>query len=182
MPVAGSIGAQVFTEFRGDVNLALIRDTNNNGIVDGNEILASAKLASSGAKELSKPLAAGNYFLRVSLNDMSVVSKYFLSFQTDFAGSTTATARNVGTLSGTLGFDDWASGPFSGAINDTSDLYKFTLASAKTFTAKMNGKLSGQDLDLQLFVDKNHDGKLTADELVASSKRLDTANEQITKA
>ena len=75
------------------------------------------------------------------------MSHYFLSFQTDYAGNAPATARNVGTLSGSHSFDDWASGPFSGAISDTDDFYKFKLTSKKSFSAKLIGAEDGQDLD-----------------------------------
>ena len=86
------IGASLFTDFGGSVSLALIKDANNNGVVDKNELLASATLASSGAKELTKSISAGNYFLRVTSNDIDgTVAKYFLDFQTDYAGSTPKT-------------------------------------------------------------------------------------------
>jgi hypothetical protein len=178
----GTIGASIFTEFGGNADMTLIRDTNHDGGVEPGEILATAKATASGDKEFIKSsLPAGVYYLHVELSRDSSIARYFVSFQTDFAGSTTGTARNVGTLSGSLSFDDWASEPFGGAISDTSDLYKFNLASNKTLTAKLSGKTSGQDLDLQLYQDKNHDGKLTANELVASSAHLNSPNEQIKK-
>jgi hypothetical protein len=178
----GTVGASLGTEFGGDADLALIRDANNNGKVDTNEILASGALTSFGSKELSKSISAGNYFLRVTHKGPVTVAKYFLSFQTDYAGSTPKTARSVGTLAGTKTFDDWASGPFTGAISDIADVYKFSLSSTKTFSAKTIGVLSGQDLDLQLYRDKNNDGVLSANELVASSHKANSPNEQISKS
>jgi hypothetical protein len=177
----GTIGAELTPELGDDANLALIRDSNNNGVVDPGEILAASNLPANQTDSFSKSITAGNYFLRVTYNGFEGNTKYLLSFQTDYAGSSTATARNVGSLAGTQSFDDWASGPFGGVISDTSDLYKFNLTSARTLVATMTGKLSGQDLDLQLYVDKIHDGKLTANELIASSSTINTANEQITK-
>ncbi len=180
---SGTVGASIFTDFGGNVSLALIKDANNNGVVDKNELLSTAILASSGAKELSHSISAGNYFLRATSIDVdATVAKYFLSFQTDYAGSTPATARNVGTLSGTKSFDDWASGPFSGAISDIADVYKFSLSSTKTFSAKMIGVLDGQDLDLQLYRDKNNDGVLSSSELITSSHKLDSPNESFSKS
>ena len=90
--------------------------------------------------------------------------------------------RDVGVLARPRSFDDWASGPFGGVISDTADVYKFSLASTKTLTAKMTGALAGQDLDLELFVDKNHDGVLSANERVALSSHVDSPNEQIIKS
>jgi hypothetical protein len=181
MPVAGTIGASIFPEFAGDVNLALIRDANNNGVIDNGDVIATANRTSSGAKEFTKALAAGTYFLRATMPNNSPATHYFLTFHTDFAGGTVPTARNVGTLNGTVGFDDWASGPFSGAISDRNDLYKFTLAAARKFTAKLTGATSGQDLKLILYRDKNNDGKLTDDEIITLSDVVNSPNEQITR-
>jgi hypothetical protein len=178
---AGTIGASVFGEFSLDPDLTLVRDLNNNGKIDKNETLATAMRVSSGANELTKSITAGNYFLVVKASAMGV-EKYALSFQIDYAGSTPATARNVGTLSGTKIFDDWASGPFGGAISDTDDIYKLSLSSTKTLMAKLTGSTSGQDLDLFIYRDKNNDGKLTASEIIASSKHLNSPNEQISKS
>ncbi|WOB44137.1 hypothetical protein HNI00_13975 [Thermoleptolyngbya oregonensis NK1-22] len=46
-------------------DLILIRDTNNNGLIDNNEILASAIVGSSGTTLLTRDLQAGSYFIRV---------------------------------------------------------------------------------------------------------------------
>jgi hypothetical protein len=178
---AGTVGASLFSEFGGDADLVLIKDANNNGVIDKNELLAAATLTSSGAKELSKSISAGNYFLRVTNKLPDSVAKYFLTFHTDYAGGTVATARNVGTLNGTVGFDDWASGPFSGAVSDRNDLYKLTLATAKKFTAKLTGTLEGEDLKLLLYRDKNNDGKLTDDEIITVSNVANSPNELITR-
>ena len=179
---AGTISARVVPELNGDVDLALIRDANNNGKVDANEVLAASTLNGSQFDQVRKSVAAGTYFVRVTFKPAAEISQYSLTIATDYAGETTATARNVGALAGTKTFDDWASGPFGGVISDTSDLYKFTLASAKTLTAKTTGTLSGEDLDLELYSDKNHDGVLTANERVAVSKHADSPSEQIVKA
>ena len=178
---AGTVGASLGTTI-GNADLALIRDANNNGKVDAGEILKMGTITSlEGAKELTSVIAPGNYFLRVTYLRPVMTAQYFLSFQTDYAG-TAKTPRNVGTLFGTKTFDDWASGPFSGAINDTEDVYKFTLTSARTLTAKLAGVLSGQDLNLELYRDKNNDGVLVASERISSSAKPDTANEQISKS
>jgi hypothetical protein len=178
----GTIGAAIFTEFGGDADLALVRDTNGDGFVEPNEILATAKPTVSGDKEFIKSsLPAGVYYLRVEISRGSLIAKYFVSFHTDYAGSTTGTARNVGTLNGSVGFDDWASGPFGGAISDTNDTYKLTLAAMKKLTAKLTGKTSGQDLKLILYRDKNNDGKLTNDEIITISDAPNSPNEQFSK-
>ena len=180
---SGTIGASIFCDFA-DANLSLIRDANNNGIVDKGDALATATiLPMSQSKEFTTKISAGTYFLRVTFNDLDgFPSKYFVSFQTDYAGSTPKSARNVGSLSGTKTFDDWASGPFSGAISDTADVYKFSLSSTRTFSAKMIGVIDGQDLDLQLYRDKNNDGVLSSSELITSSHKVNSPNESLSKS
>jgi hypothetical protein len=179
----GKVSARLDPALGANADLALIRDANNNGKVDAGEVLAASPLPGNKPEELSATIAAGNYFLRVTFNDIEgTASKYFLSFHTDYAGRTPVTARNVGTLVGPRAFDDWASGPFSGVISDTGDVYKFNLTSTRTLTAKLTGTQGGQDLDLEVYRDKNNDGVLTADELVASSRTLNSANEQVVKS
>jgi hypothetical protein len=180
---AGTIGADIANEFGPDLTLDLIRDANNNGVIDKGDILATTRTNLGIPGEFTKPISAGTYFLRVTHDPISdMPSKYLFSFQTDYAGSTPKTARNVGALSGTKNFDDWASGLFGGAISDTDDIYKLSLSSNKTLLAKLTGTLSGQDLDLFIYRDKNNDGKLTSNEIVASSKHLNSPNEQISKS
>jgi hypothetical protein len=179
---AGTIGAQLVDEFGGNVDLALIRDANNNGVIDPGEILAASSKPASQDDQFTTSITPGTYFLRVSHSPHDDPSQYFLSFVTDYAGGTVATARNVGALTGTRGFDDWASGPFGGVISDTNDLYKFTLASAKKLIAKLTGSIPGQELKLILYRDKNNDGRLTNDEIIAQSNNPNSPNEQITQS
>jgi hypothetical protein len=180
---SGTIGASIFCDFA-NADLSLIRDANNNGIVDKGDVLATGQITPmSQTKEFTAKISAGTYFLRAAFNDLEgITSKYSVSFQTDYAGATPKSARNVGSLFGTKTFDDWASGPFSGAISDTADVYKFSLSSTRAFSAKLVGVLSGQDLDLQLYRDKNNDGVLSSNELISSSHHLNSPNEQISKS
>jgi hypothetical protein len=46
-------------------DLILIRDTNNNGLIDNSETLASTSTNSSGIASLTRDLPAGSYFIRV---------------------------------------------------------------------------------------------------------------------
>ena len=89
----GHVSAQLTPELGGNADLAIIRDTNNNGRVDPGEILAASALPLNQVDQLTGTIKAGTYFLSVNFNDVfSTTSKYFLSFQTDYAGSTPATA------------------------------------------------------------------------------------------
>ncbi|HEX8914201.1 MAG TPA: pre-peptidase C-terminal domain-containing protein [Humisphaera sp.] len=179
---AGTVSAQLSPGIGGNPDLVLVRDANLNGKVDAGEVLAASSLTGSQQDRLTKSLPAGTYFLGVTFNDPEGASKYNLTFHTDYAGSSQATARNVGALVGTRAFDDWASMNYGGVISDPVDLYKVTLTSAKTLTAKLAGSQAGQDLALQLYKDKNGNGVLDAGELLAASDKVNTANEQVTKA
>lgn len=48
-----------------DADVRLIRDTNNNGIVDSGEVLGSSLAGNTGGERISQSLAAGNYFVQV---------------------------------------------------------------------------------------------------------------------
>jgi hypothetical protein len=48
-----------------DADVRLIRDTNNNGIVDVGEVLGSSLAGNTGGEWISQSLAAGNYFVQV---------------------------------------------------------------------------------------------------------------------
>jgi hypothetical protein len=178
---AGTVSAQLTPQF-GNANLALIRDANNNGVVDAGEILASSSLTGTQPDRVSRSIAAGNYFLRVNYADPSGAARHFLTFHTDYAGSTTATARNVGALAGTRVFDDWASQEYLGGISDRVDLYKFSLTSTKSVTARTTGVLSGEDLALQIYRDANNNGILEANELVAATDKPNSPNEQLVRS
>jgi hypothetical protein len=180
---SGRISVELGPELSGNMDLALVRDLNNDGQIEKNETLAASSLPANQFDQFTTSIPAGTYFIEVNFNDVrATISKYALTFNTDFAGSTPATARNVGTLAGTRTFDDWASQSFGGINSDTADVYKFSLASTKTLTARMTGMVAGQDLNLELFQDKNHDGFLAASERIALSGKLSTANEQIIKS
>lgn len=179
---AGTISA-VLSPSIGNADLALIRDANGNGRVDAGETLSSSAWTGTQMDVVNKSVPAGTYFLRVNHASVSDVSKYHLSVTTDYAGQTAATARNVGTLAGTKTYDDWASQNYGGGgVSDVTDLYKFTLSSTRTLKARMTGVLSGEDLNLAVFQDKNNDGVLSANEQVASSTLVNTANEAISKS
>ena len=85
-------------------------------------------------------LAAGTYFVRV--NQFSGDTNYNLTLTADYAGNSTAAARNLGTLLGRQSVSD-----FVGSI-DTQDFYRINLAAPGSLNVLLNGL--GADANLQV--------------------------------
>jgi len=133
-----SIGGRLsvgLKDIYGTADIALIRDSNNNGYVDFNEILANSegrtdKLLGGGSLD---NLSSGNYFVRVKGN-----ANYGITFNLDQAGNSrspgivgvfsNATARNLGTLTDRAALEDYQYTDFVGStLGDTVDYYSFRL-------------------------------------------------------
>ena len=127
-----------------DANLQLIRDANNNGVIDAGELLQSSALTGTAADSITlNNLAAGAYFARVY--PLSGTTNYNLTFAAaplDNAGNTTATARNLGIFTGSQTYRD-----FVGSL-DTNDYYSFTLGAISNFS--LNLSQLAADADVQV--------------------------------
>ena len=108
-------------------------------------------------------LAAGTYFVRV--NQFSGDTNYNLTLTADYAGNSTAAARNLGTFFGTRVFSD-----FVGAV-DTNDFYRINLTTFRTVTGTISGL--GADADLQLLG--------AVGNVIASSANGGNANDSISR-
>src|SRR5439155_5047961 len=86
------------TGLTANADLQLVKDTNNNLVVDTGETLATSALTGNAAEAITKSLAAGTYYVRV-FKTVSTSTNYTLTLKSDYAGNTLAAARNVGTLS-----------------------------------------------------------------------------------
>jgi hypothetical protein len=125
-----------------DADLQVIRDINNNGVVDSGEVLGSSTFGGTtpDVVNLSSLPAGNNYFARV--NQFSGATNYNLTLTADYAGNSTAAARNLGTLLGRQSVSD-----FVGSI-DTQDFYRINLAAPGSLNVLLNGL--GADADLQV--------------------------------
>ena len=125
-----------------DADLQVIRDINNNGSVDSGEVLGSSSAAGTtpDVVNLSSLPAGNNYFVRV--NQFSGNTNYNLTLTADYAGNSTAAARNLGTLLGRQSVSD-----FVGSI-DTQDFYRINLAAPGSLNVLLNGL--GADANLQV--------------------------------
>lgn len=154
-----------------DFDLALIRDFNNNGVVDSGDVLGSSSRV--GGLDESIDAAAeipGTYFLRVLRK--AGLGTYTLSISApsgDTGGSTLGTATNIGNL---LGRKDLA-GLVS--VNDTIDFYKFTLTRSATLPTQLVSQTGGL-ADLALVRDANSNLVIDSGDVIASATSTSTTN------
>lgn len=166
------------TGLSADADLRVIRDANNNGVVDvGEEILRSSASGTASESINLQGLGAGSYLAQVY--QWSGNTSYNLSL-TAYTGSgwateandTLTTAYNIGTLNGSRSFAGWVSG-----TSDANDYYRFNLNTNSDFNLSLNG-LSG-DADVQLIRDANFNGVVDAGEVLSSSTWGGTISEAI---
>ncbi|WOD40809.1 pre-peptidase C-terminal domain-containing protein [Nodosilinea sp. E11] len=131
------------TGLTSDVDIRLIRDANNNGIVDAGEEIARSQLAGSASELISRSLAAGVYYMQVYR--YSGASDYSLALNAtppDRAGNTLGTARAI-----TVGATPSVFNDFVGSA-DTNDYYRFTLGSAANLNLALTGLTADADIAL----------------------------------
>jgi hypothetical protein len=159
------------TGLSADADVQLIRDSNNNGIAEVSEIVTGSYRGGNYDETINlESLTAGNYFVQVY--QYSGNTSYTLRMSNTDPSNVLATEVNVGALSGTRSF--------TGAVGstDTSNLYRFSLASASNFSLSMTGLTS--DADVRIIRDGNNNGLVDAGEQVAISQNWSTNAESIT--
>lgn len=138
-------------ELTSNANVRLIRDANNNGAVDANEVLATSEGRPIEDKYAAfDNLAAGTYF--VGVNQVSGNTNYRLVLNLDQAGDSSSpgtpnvfsknTARNIGTLSSTQNFRDFI------GINDPNDYYQFNLSGNSNLSLNLSSLTGNADVQL----------------------------------
>lgn len=158
------------TGLSADVDFRLIRDVNNNGVVDAGDELASSIRSGFNDEAINRAgLAAGTYFvhvyrysgdsdytLRLSTSDPSNLLLNELSFSTPDV-----------SLTGFVG------------NSDTSDLYRFSLTTAGVFSASISGLTA--DADIRLIRDANNNGIVDAGEEIARSQAAITTVDSLSR-
>jgi hypothetical protein len=161
---------------RGNPELQLIRDLDNDGVLDKGELAARSAKPADRSDRINLTLDAGTWFVRV-LNPGKRSSKYTLSLTGTFIPPTDPglgfpTAYDIGAFA-------------SGAVNDTMnggdrrDYYRFTLGSS-TRVSLLLESLTG-DANVQLFRDANSNGAPDDGELVAESGNAGAAVDSIAR-
>lgn len=154
----------------------LIRDGNNNGLIDNNETLASDTTYSSTLlSSVTQDLPAGTYFVSVdprsttnsTLYDLNLVATPFGGNLSSDPGNTLPTARDLGVLSGTFSAKEHI------GLLDSDDFYKFTVNTAVNLQVKANG--SSAATLIQLIQDANSNGLIDNSETLASDTTYSSA-------
>ncbi|NJM46257.1 MAG: hypothetical protein HC860_08805 [Alkalinema sp. RU_4_3] len=123
----------LLNELRSDADVRLIKDQNNNGIVETSEILQTSAITGSAAEILNRPLSAGIYFIQILPKTAVSETSYALSLSLDQAGNTLATARSLSLSAAPINVDDWVSSA------DPNDYYTFTLTKTADLRLNLDG-------------------------------------------
>ncbi len=160
-----------FTGDPGSLSVDLIFDANNNGSLDGGEIIASESLSfSETSNSLLEPLPSGTYFVRVQSSSAERSTHYQLTVEdtprpaTLFPdpGSTLAESSNLGVLANTLILNDYV------GVVDPIDTYQFTLNQASNLQVNFAGDAGSLAVDL--IFDANGNGFVDAGEIFGSDR------------
>jgi hypothetical protein len=150
----------------------LIRDNNNNGLIDSGEVFADDNQFAILSDRATVDIPVGTYFILVEpggiLNPLPtvyqmdlVVTPYGGNGLPD-PGNSLPTARDLGNLSGTTSFKEYV-----GNILDPNDIYRFSVGGLTNLQARLTTS-SDDDLDLDLIQDINNNGLIDANEILRS--------------
>jgi serine protease len=158
------------TGLSADADLFLIRDFNNNGLLDSIDTLANSRAAGITPEAISiNGLSAGNYFAVVQqyIGDTS----YTLTLTADAAGETLFSARNLGSLNSSVSLIDYV------GISDPLDYYRFSLNTLSNLSVNLQGLTA--DADIFLIQDFNNNGIAESWETLAFSNFVGSSPETI---
>jgi hypothetical protein len=157
------------TSASGNANLnpkvQLIRDSNNNGLIDNGEVFANDNNFGILSNRASIDVPAGAYFIYVepkfgsTAYEMTLVGTPYGGNGLPDPGNTIPAARDLGVLSGTSSLKEYV------GVLDPEDLYKFTLSNAANLQARLT---AGTDLDIFLIQDTNNNGLIDNNETIRS--------------
>lgn len=156
-----------------DADISLILDGNGNGAIDAGETIASSYQWGSSDESINLgSLVAGTYFAQIY--QYSGETSYRFSLSSEAMSNLVPTEVMVGTLSG--------SRDFKGIVHNgnTSDTYRFNLATTSAFVLSLSDLSS--DADVRLIRDGNGNGIVDAGEVVAQSFNPGNNNERISVA
>lgn len=175
------------TGMTADADLELIRDIDDDGVIDAGERIAFGNRSGNGDESINlHNLAGGEYFIGVK--QWSGDTNYTLRLSNNFTSNLLAVENNVGTLSGTRYFSNPSTDEGETvarrnglSTSDSSDLYRFSLSSIRNVSLALTGLSAGDDFDLRLIRDANSNGIVDAGEELASSTHGSNWNEAINK-
>lgn len=142
-----------------DLSLSLIRDLNNNGVVDAGDVLVTSDTLNSPFESISRSLAAGRYFARVT--GLNGFTNYTLSasFSASDGDDTIAEVQNLPSNTKALGtFAD-----MSMVTRDDVDLFKITVVAGQRASFNVDA-LNGSSLDTYLRIFNSAGTQLAAND------------------
>lgn len=153
------------------VKVQLVRDANNNGLLDTGEVFASREGSGlTTPAKLNEDLPVGTYFITVeprfganfaTAYEMTLVGTPYGGNGLPDPGNTIPAARNLGVLPGTTSLKEYV-----GEL-DSFDFYKFTLNSAANLQASLTTSMD-KDIDVLLIQDTNNNGLIDSNETIRS--------------
>lgn len=152
-----------------NTQVRLIRDINNNGLVDNDEILASdTSFSSTFLSSVTQDVPSGTYFIGIeprstnssTLYELNLVTTPFGGNLSPEPGNTVFAARDLGVFAGTFSAKEHV------GILDSDDFYKFTLNSAANLQVRVSG--SSANTRIELIRDINNNGLIDNGETIAS--------------
>jgi len=152
------------------VEVQLILDKNNNGLIDNDEVFASrAGSGLSTPASVTQDLPSGNYFINVEPRfgttptsyEMTVVATPYGGNGLPDPGNTLSSARNLGVLSGTSSLKEYV------GVVDLDDFYQFTLSNNASLQARLTS--ASTSLDIMLIQDTNNNGLVDNGETLRSA-------------
>jgi hypothetical protein len=165
-----------------NVDMFLMRDANNNGIVDaGDYIVGSSKPGNANEALNVRDLEAGIYFLQVGYGHGSTVRGNY----TIQMSSTGNAPSNLITPEHTIASIPNTS-PLTGQLNhrNAADTFQFRVSgTVNSPTRNVRLTLSGlsANADLRLIHDRNNNGIIDDGELLSSATRLGSQSESISR-
>jgi hypothetical protein len=150
--------------------IELLRDNNNNGLIDDDEVFLRRFTGGSIGVSVNEDLPKGEYFINVEpLNrvgstsyEMILVGTPYGGDGSDDPGNTLLAARDLGILFGTSSLKEYV------GVLDSDDFYKFTLSNAANLQARITGSSVPTITNASLIQDINDNG------LIDSNERLFT--------
>jgi hypothetical protein len=167
---AGDINVAL-TGLSADADVRVIRDANNNGVVDATDVVAYSSNGGSRNDAINlNNQAAGNYFAEVY--QFAGTTNYNLKLSNAYNNNLIAAEENLGALSNTPvvrgGYID---------STDASDVYAFQITNASDINISLTG-LSA-DADIRIIRDANNNGVSDAGDVVVTSSNGGSANDSI---
>ena len=155
------------------VNLNIIRDFNNNDIVDSNEAVGQITNFGGRDESIDAELPAGTYFISVGLSESTAIGSratdYSLTLTNTPVGTLTidpgnqmSQALDIGVLNGSRTFSEYAGNSRLDAI----DFYRFTLAQPTDVSLTLSG--TTKSILVNLIQDRNNNNVVERNETIAS--------------